>query len=234
VGLCSQGPSPFPIAHGSGNDLALLRRAESLGLPLVEADVHLYRGRVEVRHLKTAGPVPILWDRWRLADPFAPRLLLAKLVAAAAPQTELVLDLKGRDLRLAERTLETLERHPRVSVTVSARDWRLLEPFRDVEGVRRLGSIGRAYQLRTAERRIGLAPPDGLSVHRRLLSADRVAHLLSLTPILVTWPVGSIEDARTLGAWGVAGVITDDLQLAHELMRNRRESGKRHRIRAPR
>jgi glycerophosphoryl diester phosphodiesterase len=225
VGLSSQGPSPFPIAHGAGNELELLHRAESLGLPLVEADVHLHRGRLEVRHLKTAGPLPILWDRWRLASPFAPRLVLAELLAAAAPQTELLLDLKGRDLRLAEGTLETLERHPRGSVTVSARDWRLLEPFRDLGGIRRLGSIGRAYQLRGVERRLDAAALDGLSVQRRLLSPHRVAHLRSLVPTVVTWPVDSVGDARTLSAWGVTGVITADLGLAHELMRNGRESG---------
>ena len=60
-------PRPFVVAHRAGNDLGTLRRAEALAIPLVEADVHLRRGRIEVRHLKTLGPLPVLWDRWRLA-----------------------------------------------------------------------------------------------------------------------------------------------------------------------
>ena len=60
---------PFLVAHRAGNDLALLRRAEERGITHVEADLHLFRGRLEVRHLKTVGPLPILWDQWTLAAP---------------------------------------------------------------------------------------------------------------------------------------------------------------------
>jgi hypothetical protein len=122
VGLRSRRPSRFPIAHGSGNELGLLRRAEALGLPLVEADVHLHRGRLEVRHRKTAGPLPALWDR---------------------------------------------------------------------------GSS-------------------------RLLSPGAVARLRRLTATIAARPVRDREEARTLASWGVAGVITNGLELAGELMRIRR------------
>ena len=52
------------IAHRAGNSLAGLREANRLGADVIECDVHAYRGRLEVRHLKTAGPLPFLWDRW--------------------------------------------------------------------------------------------------------------------------------------------------------------------------
>ena len=77
----------FVVAHRAGNELARLRDAEQLGVALVEADVRLWRGRLEVRHLKTVGPLPILWDTWRLANPFAPRLELRDLLAAARRDT---------------------------------------------------------------------------------------------------------------------------------------------------
>src|ERR1043165_2169704 len=93
---------PFVVAHRAGNDLELLRRAEAVRPGLIEADVHLFRGRLEVRHLKTLGPLPILWDRWYLASPRTPRLQLGELLAGAGPETALMLDLKGRDARLAE------------------------------------------------------------------------------------------------------------------------------------
>jgi hypothetical protein len=80
MGGSSCGAGPFLVAHRAGNDLARLRHAEDLGIPLIEADVHLFAGRLEVRHLQTVGPLPIFWDRWALAPPWAPRLLLAELL----------------------------------------------------------------------------------------------------------------------------------------------------------
>src|SRR5687768_4778981 len=92
--------APFVVAHRAGNDLPRLREAAALGVPLAEADVHLHRGRIEVRHLKTAGPIPVLWDRWQLASYRTPRLHLETLLSAAAEGPELMLDLKGHDARL--------------------------------------------------------------------------------------------------------------------------------------
>src|SRR4051812_45642760 len=100
--------SPFIVAHRAGNDLDLLRRAESVRPRLIEADVHLFRGRLEVRHLKTLGPLPVLWDRWYLAPPGTPRLELHQVLAAAGPETALMLDLKG-GARLARRVAGALE-----------------------------------------------------------------------------------------------------------------------------
>jgi glycerophosphoryl diester phosphodiesterase len=213
-----RGRTPFPIAHRAGNDLASLRRAESLGLPLVEADVHLFRGRLEVRHLKTVGPLPLLWDRWEVASPLAPRLLLDKLLAAAAPQTELMLDLKGRDRRLAPLVLDEIAAAGRAATSVFARSWPLLDVFRDAPGVRCLHSVGYAYQLRALERRYAGAGVEAVSVHARLLDAATVSRLRRLTPTVVTWPVATLDHARLLGSWGVAGALTEDLELARALL----------------
>lgn len=51
------------IAHRAGNDLAALRTAVELGVDLLEADVHVRAGRLEVRHSKQLRPLPVLWDR---------------------------------------------------------------------------------------------------------------------------------------------------------------------------
>ena len=61
------------IAHRAGNSLDGLHQANLLDVDVVECDVHAHRGRLEVRHLKTAGPLPFLWDRWELASARAPR-----------------------------------------------------------------------------------------------------------------------------------------------------------------
>jgi glycerophosphoryl diester phosphodiesterase len=197
----------FVVAHRAGNDLALLEEAERLGVALVEADVRLWRGRLEVRHLKTLGPLPILWDRWRLANPFAPRLELAELLAAARGGTELLLDLKGRDPSLSERVLEQLP--PGRQVTICARSRRLLEPFAGLEHVRLVQSVGSPRQLRTLLRRADGLVLDGVSIHERLLDERVAAELLRYGATVLTWPVNTLARAQELARLGVHGLISD-------------------------
>ena len=201
--------TPFVVAHRAGNDLGILRRAEALAPRLVEADLHLRRGRVEVRHLKTLGPLPLLWDRWRLAPGWTPRLQLEALLAAAAPSTELMLDLKGCDIHLSRRVADALARARPSCVTVCARNWALLEPLRDVPGVRLVHSVGSRRQLRALRRRFAGRRLEGISIHRDLLDATTVADLRTRADMVITWPVASPDEARALAAWGVSGVITE-------------------------
>ena len=197
---------PFIVAHRAGNDLALLRRAEAAGAGLIEADVHLFRGRLEVRHLKTLGPLPVLWDRWYLASPRTPRLELATLLAAARPDTPLMLDLKGRDPRLARRVLAALDGRP---VSVCSRSWRVLEPFLHRPEVRVVHSVGSRRQLRALRRRFAGRRLGGVSIHRRLLDASTVAELRERAELVVSWPVATPDEARRLWDWGVHGVISE-------------------------
>jgi glycerophosphoryl diester phosphodiesterase len=197
----------FVVAHRAGNDLERLQRAEQLGVDLVEADVRLWRGRLEVRHLKTAGPLPILWDRWRLANPFTPRLELRDLLAGAQPETELLLDLKGHNRRLAELVLDALPAARRV--TVCARSLRLLEPFAGCEHVRLFQSIGSRRQLRALLGKTGGLAVDGVSIHERLLDERVVAELRRRSSIVMSWPVNSLQRAHELALLGVQGLISD-------------------------
>jgi glycerophosphoryl diester phosphodiesterase len=178
---------------------------------LIEADVHLFRGRIEVRHLKTLGPVPVLWDRWKLANPFRPRLVLAELLDAAGSQTELVLDLKGREPGLATAVLDMLR--PRLdtgaAVTICARSWPLLEQFAGLESVRRVHSVGSGRQLRRLRRQAAGSRIDGISIHERLLDSRTVRELGEFAELVLTWPVNTRERARELIACGVDGLISD-------------------------
>ena len=209
--------APFIVAHRAGNDLGRLRAAEALRLPLVEADVHLFAGRLEVRHRKTLGPVPILWDRWELAPPWAPRMLLGELLAAAAPGTELMLDLKGHDSRVSGRVLTASEASGTAGrVTVCSQDWRLLEPLAARPGVRVVHSVGNARQL--ARLRRGRGPLAGVSIHERLLDAAVVDELRRRAGLVLSWPVESVAHARRLAGWGVDGLISRSYErLAAEL-----------------
>ena len=197
----------FVVAHRAGNDLALLQEAEQLGVALIEADVRLWRGRLEVRHLKTVGPLPILWDRWRLANPFAPRLELRHLLAGARADTELLLDLKGRNPRLAELVLDALPSGRRL--TICARSRRLLQPFAGREHVRLFQSVGSRRQLRALLRKADALVLDGVSIHERLLDERVVADLRRRSATVLSWPVNSLQRAHELALLGVQGLISD-------------------------
>ena len=202
---------PFVVAHRSGNSLSALKSAETLGIQTIEADIHLHRGRLEVRHLKTLGPIPILWDRWKLANPFARRLVVSELLEALGPLTELMLDLKGRDRRLAAGVLEALG--PRLAagpgVTICARSWPLLEPFRNLQHVRVVYSVGSLRQLERLRLRVTGTRLHGVSIHERLLDSRRVGELRELADVILTWPVNTVERAQELVGYGVDGLISD-------------------------
>ena len=209
--LHEDGLRPFLVAHRAGNRLLDLHAAERLKPTLVEADVRLYRGRLEVRHLKTAGPLPILWDRWRLQASWRPQLRLEELLAATAAETELMLDLKGPRKRLAERVLRAIEPYlGRRRFTVCARSWRLLEPFAGTP-VRCVYSIGNERQLRSVLRRFANRALEGVSIHERLANRETVAALAEIADVVMAWPVNESARARELLRLGVDGLITDDL-----------------------
>jgi glycerophosphoryl diester phosphodiesterase len=202
---------PFLVAHRAANDLAGLRAAEAAGARVVEADVHLHRNRLEVRHLKTAGPLPLLWDRWRVANPFAPRLVLPDLFAALSPATALVLDLKGRDARLADAVARMVDESSVREVIVCARSWALLERLDDHPSVRPVHSAGHRFQIRALHRRYGCRSLAGVAVHERLLTSRLVAELRSYAALVMTWPVNTFETAGRVLDWGVDGLVTDRL-----------------------
>jgi glycerophosphoryl diester phosphodiesterase len=208
---------PFVVSHRGGNDIASLGAAERLGIEVVEADLHLFRGRIEVRHLKTLGPIPLLWDRWALASPFRPRLVLADLLDSIGPATRLMLDLKGRNVRLSHDVLDALQTlEPRRTI-VCSRSWHLLEPFSDDPATRVLHSVGSKRQLRTLLRRFPAGSLQGVSIHVRLLDGVVVEKLRERADLVFSWPVNTLARVRELAAWGVSGMISDRPHLAREL-----------------
>jgi glycerophosphoryl diester phosphodiesterase len=212
-GACPEIAPPFVVAHRAGNQLDRLREAERLGVALVEADVRLFRGRPEIRHLKTVGPLPLYWDRWSIASPFRRPLVLGELLAATRPETELMLDLKGRDTRLAAIVRTELEPYvPERRFTVCARSWELLEAFVDLP-VRRFASVGSRRQLRALLKRYAERGVDGVSIHERLLDARVIADLRVIAGLVLTWPVNAPARAHELVGLGVDGLISDQAGL---------------------
>ena len=99
----SQPPTrPLTIAHRAGNKLSRLEEAFEAGVDYAEADVWLHHGRLDVRHDKTAGLPPVLWDRWSLRPGWTPRLVFDDLLTAASGRGRLLVDLKGQEDGLGE------------------------------------------------------------------------------------------------------------------------------------
>lgn len=214
---------PVAIAHRAGNDLLALRAAERARIDLLECDVWPYRGRLEVRHAKTFGntPVPLLWDRegwrrWWLVPGWRPRLRLADLFAAHAPDTELMLDLKGADLGLPAAVIEARNQAGRTGpLTVCSQNWRLLGPFSGLPGVAVVHSVGNARQLRRLE-----AVPDvtAASIDRRLLTSAVAARLHARGCFVMTWSVSTWAEAEALLAVGADGIISSEPEVLRRVM----------------
>ncbi|QIK76614.1 glycerophosphodiester phosphodiesterase [Nocardioides piscis] len=202
--------SPLAVAHRAGNSLAGLRGANELGVDVIECDVHEYRGRLEVRHLKTAGPLPFLWDRWELASASAPRLGLDELLAAGTGAT-FMLDLKGRRTAAARAVTELLhESGHDQPLLVCGRYWPAVDELAQLPYVRPVLSARNRVELARLLTRIRGGSVHGVSVHRSLLDSTVVASMLDHVEVVMTWPINDLASLEGTLAIGVNAVISDE------------------------
>lgn len=205
------------IAHRSGNTVAGLRAALDRGVDLVEADVHAYRGVLEVRHQKNLGSRH-LWDKWQLvrrAD--VVQLELSTLLAELGDDPRLMLDLKGSRPGLAPAVARTLREHaPEAPFTVCTKQWWMLDEFDPV--VRRVLSAANRRELAGLRDRLAGAPSYGVSVRLRLLTPAVVAALRAGTEVVMAWPVDTPAALARARALGVDGVISKNLPLLDEVL----------------
>ena len=215
---------PLAIAHRAGNHPRALLEAQEVGVDLIELDVWLHRGRLEVRHLKTLGRIPLLWDRWRLVGAWRPRLYFEDLLREANPDVELMLDLKGREPGLGAALRDAMaDWRPEAPYSVSSQRWELLDPFLPLEHVRVVHSIGSQEHLARIRARIDANPGTGIGIHNELLSPARVEELRGLSDTLLTWTINTVARYRELVDWGVTGIISDELDVLRVLLRESRE-----------
>jgi len=202
------------VAHRAGNDLDALRSALAAGADLVEADVHAYRGRLEVRHHKSLGPW-WLWERGELVRRRDwPTLQVHELLTALDGDQRLMLDLKGVHPRLAGKLASLLRRVvPDGVVTVCTQHWWMLGAFRDLTNVRLVLSAGSRRGLRRLRARLRTRPTYGVCVHRRLLTPEIVSELRRNASVVLTWPVDTEHAVLDAERLGVDGLIGKDLRL---------------------
>lgn len=210
------------VAHRGGNDLETLRAATLLGADVIEADVHLSGGRLEVRHEKSLGPLPWRWDRWYLSPIDEEQLLLHHLMDALPPKQTVMLDLKGVG-RVGTQVVRHLhERSPQHPIWVCARWWPSVAPFREVPWARVLLSARGRTELGRLRRelRTGIAP-HGVSLHLSLLTPDLVREIKETVQTVLTWPVDDEASLDRAEQVGVDGVITKDLEIVHAVVGER-------------
>ena len=199
--------SVLRIAHRAANELALVPPALALGADLVEADVHLRRGRLEIRHGKSLGPVPWLWERWYLLRDR--RFLLADLRAGLPDDATVMLDLKGWQPWLGPRVRDAMR--GAAPYVVCGRRWGMLEAFDGVPGVRVAHSARTAAELTRLEQHLRTRHTWGVSVHISLLTQERVAALREHAEVVMTWPVNTPAEYAFVTGLGVNAVISDVL-----------------------
>ena len=212
------------VAHRRGNSLAGLREALDTGVDLVEADVHAYRGRLEVRHLRTMGGLPWLWDATGLVHRGRhEHLELADLVAALGDDHRLMIDLKGVHPRLAPSVARLLrEATPDRGLTVCTKSWWMLDAF-DVP-VRRVLSAATRRGVSRLRARVARAPVHGVSVRLSLLTPAVVEELHRGTDLVMAWPVDTPEALDRARSVGVDAVISRDLNLLRGVLAERTDT----------
>jgi len=215
--------SVLAIAHRAGNSLAGLHAANLVGADVIECDVHAHRGRLEVRHLKTAGPLPFLWDRWELASATAPRLGLDELLDADQHGARFMLDLKGRRVSTGRAVAQLLhERDHDREILVCGRHWPTVDRVAALDFVRPVLSARNRAELAALARRLrsgARAAPYGVSVHQSLLDEERVARLREQVEIVMTWPVDDLATLDRVVGLGANGVISNEPEILREVRR---------------
>lgn len=212
------------VAHRAGNSLAALQAAADAGADIVEADVHATSGRLELRHSKSLGPLPWLWDRgpWELTPVSVVQLQLAELLDALHPEATLMLDLKGVG-SVGRRTVEALHvRSPARPVLVCSRWWPSVEQFAQAPWARQVLTARNRAELVRLRRRVRRgSAPYGVSVHASLLSRPVVAELRDHVDIVLTWPIDDVDGLDRVVGLGVNGVITNSTHVLHALRARR-------------
>jgi len=205
---------PLVIAHRSGNDIAEALAAYEAGADMIETDIWRYRNRLELRHVKTMGPIPLLWDRWELHPGWGPRFLLPELLEKMPIDARLFLDLKGVDPKLPVQMVELIrELQPERQIILCGRTWPQLDLVEEEEDVTVFFSVGSDEELTAIWSKLDGMEVPAISIHKRYLDADTVKKFKERNTTIVTWAVNTFAEARELHERGVDGFTTDNQEL---------------------
>lgn len=213
---------PLVIAHRAGNELHEAKAAFAAGADLIETDIWRYRKRLELRHIKTMGPVPLLWDRWELHRGWGPRFQLAHLLDDLPVSARLFLDLKGTDTQLPLDIVAYIrEKQPERRIILCGRTWAQLDRVAEEQDVTIFYSVGSDEELAAIWSRLDRMEHPAISINKRYLNAESVARFKERDVTIVTWTVNTFAEAKALHALGVDGFTTDNPELIRWIPRER-------------
>ncbi|MEX2181010.1 MAG: glycerophosphodiester phosphodiesterase [Gemmatimonadaceae bacterium] len=202
-------PRPEIIAHRGAsrerpeNTLAAFARAMELGADAVELDVHLHAdGVVRVHHdaqLAAGAPAPPTLDE-------VLALLGGKLTAYC--------ELKGPGS--ARGTLEAIQRAV-ARAAVHAFDHRQVAEARQLSPDVPRGVLEASYPVHPLEALQAVGGRD-LWRHRDFVDEALVAAAHAAGARVIAWTVNDPPTMTRFAAWGVDGLCTDDVALAHRVL----------------
>ena len=203
---------PLLVAHRGGESAEDLKAALAAGADLVEVDVHLFRGRLELGHARPIGPC--LVDGVRIRGR-AERRGLADVVGALGGEDRLMLDLKGTSVQVGAEVARLVAEHaPGAALTVCSKAWPMLDAL--VPPVRRVLSAGSRRSLNALRQQLatpGAPPAYGVSVRLRLLTPKVVAELHERVERVLAWTITTPAEVARARSLGVGGLIGPDVDL---------------------
>jgi glycerophosphoryl diester phosphodiesterase len=212
---------PLAIAHRAGNSLACVQEALRLGADMMEADVWLHGGTLEVRHLHRKGP--IYWERWRVTFGFGKQITLRELLEGTPDEALLFLDLKGEEPDLGPAMLAELRQTaPDRHVAVCGRNYAQLDPMIGVPGVTLFYSVGEQKEWARVWPYLEAMERPALSLKRSLATPDVLKRLKAMDATVVCWDVQTPGQLLALQQIGVDGATTDSAELIRQVVEARK------------
>ena len=207
-------PKPFSSAHRAGNTRAQALKAIEAGADLLETDIWLHKGQLELRHKETLGPIPILWEKWAIAPGWTPRYTLRELLRDVPKDILLFLDFKGTEMDLGPEVLKELQRSaPNRVVAICGRNYPQLQTIANEPNILCFYSVGDPEEWPIAQELIAASEHPALSINASLATPERMAWINALGGVVVCWDVQTVERMHELRALGVDGFTTDNPEL---------------------
>ncbi len=208
---------PLSIAHRAGNSIMEAQRAAAIGCDLIETDIWSRAGRLEVRHMHRMGPLPILWEKWRVRIGW-PRLTLHELLDGLDDEAQLFLDLKGDNPDLGRTIVEMLRTQATARKAVlCSRSYSQLDPLVGEPGVTIFYSVGELKEFAAAWPRLERMEWPAISMHRKLATPETINRLKHMQATIICWNVNTTEQARHLHQLGVDGFTSDNLWMLRQI-----------------
>lgn len=210
---------PLAIAHRWGNSIPLALGAIEAGFDMIETDLWPFHGRLEVRHAKSLGPLPVYWEKWYIEGIGNHQLQLADLVRALPPSAPLFIDFKGTLPWLGERAIEAIEAVQQGrQVIVCGRAWTQLDPIESFPNVHAFYSVGNEAELALVWEKLEAQENPAISIQHNLLDDDTIGRLNDLDTTIVAWTVNDPDIAAQLFRKGVDGFTSDNVELLKRIV----------------